>query len=345
MSDVEDFGIESMQISDEKHDFSAAVESWRSEAKSAMGTADQFFTALNRLVEGKDYGSPFFFDSRIAFRPGEITLWAGQNGSGKSMITGQMASNFAMRGERTLICSFEMAPERTLFRMLRQAMGKYPKPCADTAIFMGRWLRWLKGGFGNKRQPVAPLLWLSKCRAGINPDIVCGMIAVACEEYQCKQIIIDNLTKVVSGEDNYNGQKNFVADLTQLAQDYGAHIHLVAHVRKGSNESDAIDKFSVRGASAITDLADNVMLIQRNFDKLRKLERGMLSPEEDKQEPDSYLRLAKQRNGDCQSALIKLWFDTNAACFCKEIGGQLPVLCPDWVADSDQTDREDDCPF
>ena len=340
-AEAEELDMEAMTLGGVSQDFEAAAEDWRKSAQRMLNTPASFAHELNELVEGVNKGSPMPFDDRLRFRDGEITLWVGQNGSGKSMITGQLASVFAMRGERTLICSFEMAPARTLYRMMRQAMGKAPVAGYESACFLGRWLGWLSSARTDKN----PLIWLSNCRSGITPEAVCGMIAVACEEHKCKHIIVDNLTKVVSGEDNFNGQKNFVSDLTQLAQDYKAHIHLVTHVRKGNNEAETIDKFSVRGTSAITDLADNVLLLQRNFDKVKKLEQGNLSPEEDVSEPDTFLRLAKQRNGDCQNALIRLWFDSTSTCFCTSGDCKLPVLCPDWVADNSQGNRIDDCPF
>lgn len=332
--------LSQMEIGADTRDFAEAARDWRIEAKGMIGKPADFLPDLMGLIEGKNEGTPFCFDDRLYFRPGEVTLWVGQNGSGKSMLTGQLALNFALRQERTIVCSFEMAPARTLFRMMRQCMGKKPSGNGEAALFAGKWLRWLTGD-----PKSVPLMLLSKCRAGLTPDIACGIIAVACGEYGCKHVFVDNLMKVVSGEDNLNGQKNFVSDLTQLAQDYSAHIHLVHHVRKGNSESDSIDKFSVRGTSAITDLVDNILLIERNHDKIKKMERGMLTEESDINDPDTFLRIAKQRNGDCQNALIKLWYQPDACAFCRDASRELPVLCPDWVAGKSQTNRLDDVPF
>lgn len=57
----------------------------------------------------------------VRFREGEVTLWAGINGSGKSQVTGNVALGFCAQEERTCIASFEMVPLRTLGRMQRQA--------------------------------------------------------------------------------------------------------------------------------------------------------------------------------------------------------------------------------
>ena len=60
----------------------------------------------------------------FAFRPGEVTVWAGHNGGGKSMMTGQVALSLIKQNQRVCIASFEMKPMITLARMVRQFSGK-----------------------------------------------------------------------------------------------------------------------------------------------------------------------------------------------------------------------------
>ena len=62
--------------------------------------------------------------SSFAFRPGEVTIYAGTNGSGKSMVTGQVALGLIKQKQKVCIASFEMKPKRSLYRMLRQFSGQ-----------------------------------------------------------------------------------------------------------------------------------------------------------------------------------------------------------------------------
>ena len=62
----------------------------------------------------------------FAFRKGEVTLWSGQNGHGKSLMTGEIALSLVGQGEKVCVASFEMKPETTLHRMVRQWMGLNP---------------------------------------------------------------------------------------------------------------------------------------------------------------------------------------------------------------------------
>ena len=54
------------------------------------------------------------------FRKGEVTLWHGYNGSGKSMLQCFADLWLIWSGRKVCIASFEMKPARTLYRMIRQ---------------------------------------------------------------------------------------------------------------------------------------------------------------------------------------------------------------------------------
>ena len=62
--------------------------------------------------------------NQFDFKAGEVTLYAGGNGGGKSLITGQIALGLIKQGEKVCIMSFEMKPKRTLMRMTRQFSGQ-----------------------------------------------------------------------------------------------------------------------------------------------------------------------------------------------------------------------------
>jgi energy-coupling factor transporter ATP-binding protein EcfA2 len=57
------------------------------------------------------------------FRPGELTVWTGFNGHGKSLLLSQVQLGLMQQGERFVIFSGEMTPEYLLKRMVKQATG------------------------------------------------------------------------------------------------------------------------------------------------------------------------------------------------------------------------------
>ena len=52
------------------------------------------------------------------FRRGEVSVWAGQNGHGKTDVTTQVALSLVGQGEKVCIASFEMKPVTTIGRMV-----------------------------------------------------------------------------------------------------------------------------------------------------------------------------------------------------------------------------------
>lgn len=159
----------------------------------------------------------------------------------------------------------------------------------------------------------------------LTPEECLGICAYAIDEKGCSHIVIDNLMRVVAGEDNYNAQKDFVQGCCDLAIDKKAHIHLICHNRKGSSEKDSIDKFSVKGTSAISDQAANVIQISRNLDKEEKRDNKNLMEADDRTIADVVLKVVKQRNGDWQGC-VPVWFNPKSATYSPTSDRVPPVL-------------------
>jgi twinkle protein len=238
-------------------------------------------------------------EGRFAFRSGELTIWGGINGHGKSMLTSQVSLDLCMQNQRVCIASLEMKPEKTMLRMVKQAAGD-ARPDAEFIRSMHSW--------------TDDKLWLYDHTGSVKPQKMLAIVRYAVENFGIQHFVIDNLMKCVPGDDDYNGQKDFVNSLTAIAQDTGVHIHLIAHVKKGGSEYDRPGKFDIKGSGSITDLADNLFIVWRNkrkeavgSDKLVLQKKG----EKDAvmAEPDCYLSIEKQRNGDWEG-VFGFWFDS-----------------------------------
>lgn len=238
-------------------------------------------------------------------RPAEVTLWAGINGHGKSQFVGHVTLNQCQQGQRVCVASLEMAPKRSMARMSRQAWGGN-EPSMD---FIRNFHAWTDGR-----------LWLYDHVGNSNPETMVAIIRYAADKFGIQQFVVDNLTKVVDGEDNYNAQKDFVNRLCTVAHDTGVHIHLVAHVRKSKSEKEQPGKFDVKGAGSITDLVDNVFIVWRNKAKEEAVRTGDMKF--DLNEPDTVLQLEKQRNGETEGH-YGFWFDPASLQYL-EARGDLP---------------------
>ncbi|MCP5015071.1 MAG: AAA family ATPase, partial [Ketobacter sp.] len=275
------------------------------ESQTVCPAADFLEATIERVEQGvKVFGDPLPWEKtrdKFRFRPGELTIWAGVNGNGKSLVMGQ-AALWMLNYTSVLIASMEMKPEATMARMVRQAAG-YEQPSSEFVH-----------GFFN----ATTRLWIYDQLDTVESDRILAMCHWAATECGVKHIMIDSLVKCGIAPDDYARQKEFVDRLCWVAKTYNIHVHLVVHMRKGANETEIPDKFAVKGAGEITDLADNVLIIARNMKK-EKLSREAqkdsmgvpLLPEDVATTPDGYLRVAKQRHGEWEG-LWGFWWDENS---------------------------------
>lgn len=240
----------------------------------------------------------------FALRQGEVTLWAGVNGHGKSEVTGMVATSLMTQGEKVCIASFEMKPRKTLHRMVRQYMGLDDTQANPEEVSL------LREIYSDFKAVCDRRLWLYDQQGTVTPDKIIAVARYCCKVLGIKHMFIDSLMKCVSGEDDYNAQKRLVDELTAVARDYSAHIHLIHHLRKSGKETDQPDKNDVKGSGAITDQVDNLVLVWRN--KQKELDRmaGKNSINANGEpDPDTVLFVRKQRNGTGWEGGIRLFYD------------------------------------
>jgi twinkle protein len=256
----------------------------------------------------------------IQFRPGEVTVWGGANGNGKSLVTGQVGLSLCAQDERVCVASFEMKPEKTLERMGRQWSNFNPNDPAFAGSELAK--QNLLDVYGQFRDWTDTRLWLYDQQGTVTASQVCAVARYCAKELKVTHFFIDSLMKCVAGEDDYNGQKTFVDELTSIARDYGLHIHLVHHIRKPASEANLPSKYDYKGSGSITDQVDNVISVWRNKAKEQKRQAG---GEVNDAEPDTKLICDKQRNGEWEG-VIGLWFDPNSQQFVAQPGDEPMVI-------------------
>lgn len=256
--------------------------------------------------EKTDHGDPMPWDKtlgKISFRPGEVTIWSGFNGHGKSLALGQVLVGFVVQNVNACIASFEMKPVITLARMCRQAAGT-SKPDPDFIRAFHK--------LTDKN------LWLYDQQGMVTPDKVAAVIGYAADKKKCKHFVVDSMLKCGLGEEDFDGQKRFVDRICSVARDTGIHVHLVAHSRKRDDESKPPRKMDVRGAGSITDQVDNVLVWWRNKPKEEALRTAKGNAiDEYLGTPDALLVCDKQRNGEWEGR-IGFWFDQASLQFVEE---------------------------
>lgn len=236
--------------------------------------------------------------SRFAFRPGEVTLWGGVNGHGKSLITGQAAISLCAQDDRVCVASFEMKPRKTLHRMARQLVGNViPTDESPESLKANR-------DVYEQLRVALRSLWLYDQQGTVKAHQIIAVMRYCAKELRINHFFLDNLGKCVANEDDYNAQKLLIDEATAIARDHGMHIHIVHHIKKLSTEEAMPDKMDVKGTGAIVDQVDNLLMVWRNKKKERDAAANkMISPSE----PDAVLICDKQRNGEWEGR-FQLWY-------------------------------------
>jgi len=244
----------------------------------------------------------------IGFAPGDLSVWAGINGHGKSTLLLQVCNHFIAQNEPVCIASLEMPIVETLYMMACQTAR-----CEPSKDFTGKFLDWC----GDR-------LWLLNQKGAVSQDAILGAIKWSAEHRGIKHFVIDNLMMVTDGESGeraMNSQKTFIENLKRVADDCQMHVHLVHHVRKGDSEGDRPGKFDLKGSGSIADLSDQVFIVWRN----KKREAYMQNPanphnEEIHRQPGAALAVVKNRRVGIEKS-YSLWFHRVSRQFCPTDAG------------------------
>jgi len=233
----------------------------------------------------------------IRLREGETSIWAGVNGHGKSAVISNVVGWLATRGAKCCVASMEFRTPLWLMRMNKQVCGT-DKPTETYARHVHREL--------------AKVMYAFDVSGRAKAQRILEVFRYARRRYETELFVIDNLTKCGFADDDYSAQKAFVEDITDFARLTGAHVAIVAHMRKGETEDKPAGKMSVKGSGGITDMADTLIEVWRNKPRERAIqackETGQILDPKYQKQGDTVLLVTKQRATGIEP-VINLWFD------------------------------------
>lgn len=230
-------------------------------------------------AEAEGFTLPIFTHRRrektFRFRNGELTLWTGTTGHGKSTLLNNvvMALAFA-RKERALIVSMETLPPEIIYRLVT---GNSPDVSNAGAV--------------RKCVEFLDKFALFYDKIGhIGEEELFDLLAYAHARYGVRDIVVDSLMRVDGMEEDYPRQTAFVIRCATFAKETGCHFHLVAHPRKSAGDASPRSQ-DIAGSGNLRNNADNVLVLWRNIEKERKIEDGETCDDE----PDAVLSVEKDR--------------------------------------------------
>ncbi|WP_298030037.1 AAA family ATPase [uncultured Dysosmobacter sp.] len=202
------------------------------------------------------------------FYGGELSIWTGKRGGGKSTLLGQLLLEAVNQGQRVCAYSGELAAWRFKQWVMLQAAGPEHVTAAQDR-FSGKMFytvspliqkqidEWWRGRF---------FLYDNRISSASDENSLLTIFEYAVRRYGCSVFLVDNLmtTRFSASRDSdfYRAQSNFTGRLVEVAKKHEVHIHLVAHPRKGDN-SRMLDADDVGGSGDVTNRADNVFSVKR----------------------------------------------------------------------------------
>lgn len=258
---------------------------------SELRSAADYFDQVMNEVESSDLpGIDMPWNKAhnlFKMRFGESIVLAGVNGHGKTLMAGNLVLAALSQGERTCVASYEFLPHRWLRRTIRQTVG-VENPTRDAAESAFRW-------YTDK-------LWIVNAKGKERAERTLEVFRYAARRYACRFFVIDNLSKCGIADDDYQAQKEFIDQISELARELDVIVLVVMHMTKG-DESQPGGKMQARGSGQITDLVDSFLVVWRNKPKEAAQRNGDHSKDE---EPDAKLICEKQRNGE-EEPRFALW--------------------------------------
>lgn len=230
----------------------------------------------------------------LRFRPAELILLNGINGHGKSQTAGHILLHAMKQGKRVCIFSGEIKPRMLMARLTRQAAG-FGNPSIPYIHAIHDWL--------------GEHLWIFDLVGTAKADKLIEVFRYARKRYGIDVFLIDSLLKCGISEESNDAQKDFVTQVADFKNETESTVFMITHSKKLEKESVRSDKFDIRGAAAIGDLADTILATWRNKKREELLEKGDAdSLAEAEKQPGAILKCHKQRNGDWEKEAW-LYFD------------------------------------
>lgn len=222
---------------------------------------------VRRLNENRVLSGIQELDRSIGgFSPGDLSVWTGKRGEGKSTILGQVLLEAVNQGHRVCAYSGELPKRQFKLSLLQQAAGfRYVTKRVDersgreffdvdqtAAKYIDRW--WDKRLF---------LTDIQRDNAHDEDNII-NLFEYTRRRYGCDVFLVDNIMtaslKEAAALGYWQAQSAFTGRLVAFAKGRGVHVHLVAHPRKTDKRLEADD---VSGSADITNRADNVLRVER----------------------------------------------------------------------------------
>ena len=239
------------------------------------------------------------------FYGGELSVWTGRRGEGKSTLLGELLVE-AVNENRTVCAYSGELPAKQFKRFLLPTIAGPDNlfPCPDPRTGRTEYMP--------SEADLAEIdRWLARCflltdlqqKNAHDEDNILALFEYAYRRYGASVFLVDNIMTAQLKSERELGhlvaQKEFTQRLSAFAKQHDVHVHMVAHPRKSEGGGRSLTADDVAGAGEITNLADNVFSVERLGER---------------DEIDTRIRIMKDRETGSRE-VIPLMFDQKSRRF------------------------------
>lgn len=200
------------------------------------------------------------------FYAGELSVWTGKRGGGKSTLLGQLLLQAVDQGHR--VCAYSGELPAHVFKRWIYLQAAGPNNIEEHT----------DKSTGKRFYTVPPHIrkridqWMDRqfflydlgISSAHDEDSILAVFEMARRCYGCDVFLADNLMtarlKAMRDSDYYRAQSNFTGRLVTFSKRFDAHVHLVAHPRKSKGLLEGDD---ISGSGEIVNRADNAFALSR----------------------------------------------------------------------------------
>ena len=201
---------------------------------------------------------------------GDLNVWTGKRGEGKSTILTQIMLEAVEQGSKVCAYSGEIPADRFKYGVFLQAADSL-HVCEKYDSAIDRAVQYVPKEHGEKINDwLNGRFWLydNRITESDEAESIIRVFEQAYKRHDCRVFMVDNLMTVQTSKnerDFYHAQADFTIRLRKFAEQYGVSVHLVVHPRKTTNKS--VDNDDVGGLSTITNIACAVFAMKKLEDQ------------------------------------------------------------------------------
>lgn len=218
-------------------------------------------------------GIPIIDKRGLGWRRGDVTIWSGFRGCGKSSLLSNLILNASEKQYKNAIYTGELLDVQFKQWLYLQAAGKqFNKKYGQSDYY------YTPDNIAEKIDKwIDKYVWLFNNKYGDNFMQISEQLRRLKETEDLDVAYFDNLMVLNYREldhDKYERQGILLQKLEDLAKELNIHVHIVAHPNKSSG---FIRVDNISGSGDISNKADNVMLMHRINQDFKNNAKGVLS--------------------------------------------------------------------